>query len=139
MEGAQREKGPSTQLDGHVPLPDVTNHHRILPPHESYRLLESAAWELPCPARQRILVVALEVSMTTGRHDIGELVGIEVIASRVDFERRIHVRQDDVASARRLERRNQQAVVATGVHLRDGRARVGTRAVGVEPLDSGAL
>ncbi len=150
VEAARGEERAEREEDGGRPIEGITQDDGVLAAHEPERDLERAAGDVVGPARERVLVEALEVEGALIRIDARELVLGEVPlrpARRPRGDRGVSrgqrplrddgdvdVGEDDVAGARGIERGDEEAVVAASVHARERGAGVGARAVGVEPL-----
>src|SRR5689334_21354108 len=124
MKGAHREERTQTQIDRQRSLPNVAQHDGVLPAYETEGLLENAGLEVPGPARQRILIEPRQMLETARGGHVGKLMGVEIVAPVSRFDRCIDMRENDVSFARRVERGDEEPVVAARVQLGDGRARV---------------
>ena len=112
----------------------------VLAAHQREGHLELASGDPVRPARQRVLIEAEEMERRGLRIGAGELVlgeveGLARLPGLVDdAHRRVDVGEHHVPRARRIQRGDEQAVIAASVHARDGGARVGSGAVRVQPL-----
>ena len=154
-EGAEREEHGAGAVEG------VAEDDGVLAADEGEGDLEHAAGDVVRPARERILVEAVEVEGAGLGVDAGELVlgelplagagrgGVRCVVPASGSVGRLRgisggrdgdvdVGEQDVASARRVEGGDEEAVVAARVHAGERRAGVGAGAVGVQPLAAGA-
>ena len=146
------EQRPERELHGLAAATRRSAAPRAFSPRTSARVTSSSPPGTGVgPPGERILIEALEVEGPARRIHAGELVLGEVpggAAPGPGGRRRggaprpgdahVDVREEHVPPARRIERGHEQAVVAAAVHAREGGARVGARAVGVQPLPARA-